>query len=216
MYFTKILSFALLVTLSAVPAGAQAPAAENAPATATESPVGPPALQEQYTSLRDGSNSYQDYKVIKRVQLDAFWRTVTDSLEERRAQIATAQAQIEGHAAEVSGLQTQIVEQTERITTLEYEKERFSWMGLDVLKDTYSTAVWGLIGILFITALFALFRYRQSHRLIAGSRRDYDQLRAELEDFRRRTHEREVRIKRELQTERNRVEELKQKLPIYQ
>lgn len=173
------------------------------------------SLQDQFVELKNDANTFQDYKVVKKVRLDSFWNTVTDSLNAHHEELTATHQQVGTLRGEVSGLKTQLNEQVSRVETLEYEKARLNFLGLDLMKDTYSTVVWGLIFALLIATLVALYRYRMSHRITANTRRDHLQLQAEFEEFRRRTHEREVRIKRELQTERNRVEEMKQKLPIY-
>ena len=177
----------------------------------------PPAatLKQQFEELKEGSNSYQDYKVVKETRLNAFWHTVADTLAQYQQQVAANRKQISELSQEVAVVKGQLNEQQSQVSSLEHDKARITFLGMDLLKNTYTTVVWLLIGTLFVTLLTLLYRFRISHRITAGTQRDHAHLQEEFEEFRKRAHEREVRIKRELQTERNRVEEIKQKLPIY-
>jgi septal ring factor EnvC (AmiA/AmiB activator) len=68
-----------------------------------------------------------------------------------------------------------------------------------------------LIFALLIAALVLYFRFQSANRITQQTRKEYQTLQSEFDEHRQRTRENETKLKRDLQTEINRVEELKGK-----
>ena len=51
-------------------------------------------LDERYVLMKDGSQTYQNYKVIKENILDGFWKMTIDSLTTQKQKLAVANAEI--------------------------------------------------------------------------------------------------------------------------
>ncbi len=85
-------------------------------------------------------------------------------------------------------------------------------MGMQVLKDRYIFTNWIIIGLLLTIAIFAFVRYQMSNRVASAARRDYEEVKQELESYRQKLLESKTSLGRELQTERNKIEELYQEI----
>jgi exonuclease VII large subunit len=219
LIFSCILSFFCL-SVHAQGGQATTPGA-GASATPTEqAPVAPRpisgTLSRQFSEMKDRANSYEDYKVIKQHQLDGFWRNVQDSLQKDRKAIAAAQQEIDEQKAELSQLKQALQTKEQSIQKSSYDNERISVLGLQVLKDTYVYTNWAIIFGLLVVVGVAWFKYKSSNRIASDARKEHNEIKKELEIYKQRLLDNKQQLGRELQTERNRVEELNQQIATLQ
>ncbi|NEN24422.1 hypothetical protein G3O08_13000 [Cryomorpha ignava] len=177
-----------------------------------DEPETPNDLQNQFQEMKSSSNNYQIYKVVKETSLDDFWKSVADTLIEDRNQIQSLKAEVAGLNNELSELKNQVSERDASLEEQEYQIEHMSFLGMGLTKGTYVTFTWVLIFILFIAALILYFRFNSANKITVKAKNDYNSLDEEFEAHKKRSRETESKIKRELQTELNTVQELKQKL----
>ena len=172
----------------------------------------PNTLENQYIELKKESNNYQAYKVVREVKLDEFWSAVADTLSEARSEISGLKAEVKDLKSNVAKLEAGIAERDSSLSEQEYQIEHMSFLGLDMTKTGYTTFTWSIIFILIISVLILYFRFNSANRVTKNTRKEYAQLQEEFEDHKKRTREKETKLKRDLQTEINQVEELKAKL----
>ncbi|SDK61085.1 hypothetical protein SAMN05421823_10360 [Catalinimonas alkaloidigena] len=172
-------------------------------------------LNAQFESLKKSSNRYEDYKVVKEFKLNALWKNVQDSVQVLQTQIGTLQQQLASQEQELQDLKGQLAKRGEELERSERQNATISFLGMDVLKETYSTVMWSIVGILLVLMLGAIYKFQSSNKVTTRTRREYEALNEEFEEFRKRSREREIKIKRELQTERNHLEELRQKISYH-
>lgn len=170
------------------------------------------SLPEQYEELKSKSNNYQIYKVVKEASLDAFWGGVRDTLKAERARIASLNAEVEGLNKEVSSLKAEVASRDKRLEEQEHMIEHMTFLGIPLTKTTYITFTWILIFGLFIAALVLYFRFNAAHRITSQTRKEIQSIREEFDTHRQRTRENETKLKRDLQTEINKVEELQSRV----
>lgn len=169
-------------------------------------------LPNQYDDLKSNSNNYQIYKVVKETSMDAFWFSVRDTLKAERAEITSLKNEVAGLKKEVSSLNAQVSERDTKLQEQEHMIEHMSFLGISLTKGTYVAFTWVLIFILFAAALVLYFRFHGAHKVTAETRREIESIQLEFESHKQRTRENETKLKRDLQTELNRVEELKAQL----
>ena len=172
----------------------------------------PQTLREQYLNLKEQSNNYQNYKVVNEYSMDQFWASVSDSLKQYNQEVNTLQHTVDTLRRSVATLQQSVAT---RDTSLAEQKDlidNMTFLGIEVSKSTYRIISWSIIGFLLILLIITYYRFKSSNRITVTTRRDYEQLSEEFEAHRQRTRENESRIKRELQNEINRVEELREML----
>ena len=169
-------------------------------------------LSDKFEELKKNSNSYQDYKVIKLVKLNAFWQEVTDSLNVLHQNIHTLNKDLQSQKSEITSLNSKIDSLQKSLTDLHYTTDRISFLGIPLLKVTYNTIVWFIIIILAVLGIFFQVRFNRSNRITVQTRKEFQDLSEEFDSFRKRTRENETQLKRDLQTEINKNEELQQML----
>ncbi len=173
-------------------------------------------LARQYSEVLEKANSYQEYKVIRKAQLDAFHRSVQDSLARIRKNLVLAQSKIEEQQTQLGSLNQTLLGKEKTIQASQYDNDRIAVMGMQVLKDRYIFTNWIIIGLLLTIAIFAFVRYQMSNRVASAARRDYEEVKQELESYRQKLLESKTSLGRELQTERNKIEELYQEIAYLQ
>jgi septal ring factor EnvC (AmiA/AmiB activator) len=168
-------------------------------------------LKNQFDELKSKSNNYQIYKVVKESSLDNFWSSVRDTIKADRTKINELLKEVAALKSEVSSLNAQVAERDAKLEEQVYQIEHMEFMGIGLTKGTYIVFTWILIFALLIAALILYFRFQSANKITVQTRKEYQSLQNEFEEHRQRTRENETKLKRDLQTEINRVEELKGK-----
>ncbi len=184
--------------LSLRDAAAQASAVKN-----------PSTLREQFVFLKEESNTYKDKKIIRETELNRFWTNVRDSLSQVHQQLALTKSNINARKAEIDTLNAKLESQREMVEESEHASTHISVMGIDILKNNFLSFFWITASVLTLLLLGALYQYRHSKMVTSKTQYNLRAIQRELEDFRKKSLEKERKLRRELQTERNRVEELK-------
>lgn len=223
----KTLSFAFICALITFSAQAQAPAtpaagetkpvtvktqpkiATSASKTAKElPPSNDHSLNGQYQDLLRRSWTQQGYKVINQSRLNGLWKSVQDSLRAEKGRYPVLQSKIAEQAATIEGLKKQVATGEENLQKSTAAVNEVSLLGVGVDKSTYNTVMWGAVIILAAALLIVLFTAGKSIREAKYRRQLYDEVLAEYQSYKVKANEKEKKLARELQTERNRIEEL--------
>ncbi|WP_276496309.1 hypothetical protein [Pontibacter litorisediminis] len=212
----KALFFSIALMCSATLVQAQGSKAEKAPAANAK-------LEKQFESLKNSSNTWQGYKVVKITSLESFWKTVQETvatkdkklenfeaeadakLQEARKDVAAQEQQLQAMQEEVKKKEAEIQQSIHDITHI-------SVLGVDLPKQFYVLLNSGIIIALLIALGVMVVQHKSSKSIASEKRKAFDEMELELNEYKKSARERELKIKRELQTELNRVEELKQQL----
>jgi uncharacterized protein HemX len=133
-----------------------------------------------------------------------------------RKNLKQAQSKITEQQAQLNGLNQTLQGKEKTIQDIQYGNDRIAVLGMQVLKDRYIMTNWIIIGLLAVIATFAFIRYQMSNRVAVAARRDYEDVKQELESYRQKLLESKTALGRELQTERNKIEELYQEIAYLQ
>lgn len=160
-------------------------------------------LDNQMTDAFDKSNSYQEYKVIKKTQLATLKRNILDSVSTLERKITGLESEIKNQNTEIDSL-TQNLKQTQENLAASKEKEDgIELFGILTSKATYNTIMWFIIGILLLISGFLFYRFLNSHKITKAAQLKMAEIEIELEDNRRNSLEREQKLRRKLQDEIN-------------
>lgn len=183
-----------------------------AQAQTTEEATGDLSLKSRYQEMLDKAESYTEYKVIKRTTLNEFYKASQDSLASDRKEISSLKNQVADQKSQISQLSSRISDLEAQLAKSEELRESLSFLGIDLNKTTYHWIVWVLIGGLAGFGLFAYTSFIRSNSITAKTKKEYAELEVEFDEHKKNAHEKQIKLARELQTERNTVEELKAKL----
>lgn len=170
------------------------------------------SLTAQFNALKAKSNSYQEYKVIKVVSLNSLWKNVEDSLAAIHKEILEANNEIAGQNQKLDSLKNKLEAREKALEKSEYDIAHLQVLGMDVEKDSYVSFTWGVFFVLLLILAIAIAKFKSSNKVAVEKKADYEELSQELNDYKQKAREKEIKLMRELQTERNTIEELNQKI----
>lgn len=192
MRFLRLLPFLLLTT----------------PAWAQVNPESIP-LSARYLLMKTQSETYNDYKVIKEFQLDRFWAITKDTLRAGKATLAERSKQIADMEAEVSRLRLALEQKEIAQSDLVFDSTHIRFMGMALTKRSFVTGV----VVVILALVFGLAVVSGRMRLLVMAVQEKMELAnltlRELEEFKRKSLEKQIKLSRELQNERNKLVELK-------
>jgi hypothetical protein len=162
-------------------------------------------LRERYLLMKTSSQTFQDYKVIKEYILDGFWKMTMDSIQANRKTLAEANQRINQLENDLVSIKTTLAEQQNAVKDIEYDSKHISLLGIPFTKNVFRGFVFTIIGALiaFIVVLSGYWRVSKSsmkeQKLIVES------LTREFEEYKRKALEKQTKLSRELQNERNKL-----------
>ncbi|MFT6882093.1 MAG: hypothetical protein ACI83W_002636 [Marinoscillum sp.] len=169
----------------------------------------PTSLNERYDKLMEKASNYQQYKVIKETQIVELWASVNDTLNDKTDEVSSLKSSLVGSKSQIDSLKVKLNQANIELENSEESNATISFFGADLNKGTYHALVWGIIILLIAgcAGLYLMFLGSNSHT--SRLKRDNEFLRNELEDFKDKSRETQVRLKRELQTAVNALEDIK-------
>ncbi len=164
-------------------------------------------LQEKYDNMLESTETYEQYKVIPRTSLNGFWAEVKDSLNqstqtirELRNQAADQQANTISQLAKVDDLQSQLDESLNLNDTIYF-------IGIPFSKVGYHLMVWLIIVVLAVLGVICYFMFMRSNRVTTRVKKEHETLIEEFEEHKSKAREAQIKLKRELQTAVNQLNE---------
>ncbi len=166
-------------------------------------------LNEQYLQMKVKSQTYGEYKVIKETILDAFWKTTTDSVKKGKSLLSEVR---EGNVlllAQLQSAQFEIKQKDQSIEELTHAGTHINVLGLDLHKGVFvSFALLTILGLLVVLGLIS-GRLKLIYLAMKDKMETVTILSQEFETYKRKALEKQMKLSRELQDERNRLLELR-------
>jgi cell division protein FtsL len=164
----------------------------------TSAQVPDTTLAGQYEAVVTKSGSYKIYKNVQKVKIEQLWKNVTDSLKKEKQIAADSKAQLEKGLAEIPLLQAEIKELKDANSPIKK---------LSNVSNT--NLLWGLVILLSAGIVFVIYRSRSAVQEVKDQQERYEELNTEFREYKSKAAEKERKLARELQDERNLVDELK-------
>jgi uncharacterized protein HemX len=205
----RLLPFLILFLMSGsfFKAAAQDTTKVAPPAAAIQ--VADPSLKGQYEALLSKSKTYYTYKLINPVRLTAFYRSVADSIRKERSSSKSAQAKIKAQAATIDTLNNQIEGKENSLESTNAKVNEISFLGISFSKSTYNTIVWSIIIVLGLALAIVIIRSAKNIHEAKYRTELYEEVSKEYQTFKVKANEKEKKLARELQDERNKLDEYK-------
>lgn len=169
------------------------------------------SLQRQYEDLLKHSWMQQGYKVVNPTRLSALWQNVTDTLKNTKKELATAKQKLNEQAKQISELKKITGSEGTTIADSSASANQIQVLGMSVDTSTYNWIVWGAIVVLGVGLAAVLFSTARNSNEARHNKKLYEEISSEYQAYKTKAKEKEQKLSRELQTERNTLEELLQK-----
>ncbi len=197
----------------AIPA-ATAPAITPPAAQKPQIVVNPIKTQIDPAQLNDKSlNGQYQYLLTKTYNyqqplISALWKNVMDTLKGERNKLHETQAKLTAQTKTVSSLQADVTSKDQTLSESNARVDAISLFGIVLPKSTYNLIMCGLvvclaIALAIVIATTAKYKHEAKYRIEL-----YEEIDEEYKTFKAKANEKEIKLARELQTERNKVDEL--------
>jgi uncharacterized protein YlxW (UPF0749 family) len=170
-----------------------------------------PSLKGQYEEILSRSKTLNGFKLVNPSRLSAFWKNLRDTLSSERKQLAPLKTKITDQNKTITALKTQLTGSQNLIDVSNARLNEISFLGISFTKSTYNTMVWTLIILLAIALAIVVIRSAKSIQEAKYRSTLYEEISSEYQSYKVKANEKEKKLARELQDERNKLEELKGK-----
>ncbi len=167
------------------------------------------SLNGQYKFLLSRTRtSPEGYKLVNPSRMNLLWKNVNDTLRKERVEKKAVQQKLTDQEKTITYLKTEISSKEASINNNTNKLNEIIFLGISFNKGTYNVIVWSIIVLLTI-ALIVVFATSGKKILEAKHRIQlYDEISEEYQTFKSKTVEKERKLARELQDERNKLDEL--------
>jgi hypothetical protein len=164
-------------------------------------------LNERYKEMKAGSQTFKDYKVIKETVLDKVWKITSDSIANKEKQLAEAEEQITNLKNELNTTRAAIEAKEASMKDIIYDSTHISVLGIPFTKGFFILLAAAVIGALTVVLSIAFARVKIANSLVKEKTVIADSTVLEFEDFKKKSMEKQTKLSRELQNERNKWQE---------
>lgn len=166
------------------------------------------SIENQFEYLTKKSNSWKDqrgqrYEVIKVQWIEKIKKNTLDSLKAVHKTLNDTKAIVTKQDEEISKLKTSLSSTKGTLEQTNTEKDSMSLFGIQMSKGGYKGLMWSIIGSLLALASFFMYRFKSSNAITKEAQKSLAETEEEFEDHRRIALEREQKVRRQLQDERN-------------
>jgi hypothetical protein len=166
-------------------------------------------LEQKWGKMLDKAENYDPYKVIKKTELADFWKATNDSIQRYQKELKSERGVIASQKSEVVTLKAQNVELTNKLSQNETDKNSVSFLGIKANKFAYLSTLCLLLVIALVGIGMLYYLYKNSNDVAVQKVNAYQVLSKEFDEYKQGKIEMERKLRRELQTQVNKLEELK-------
>lgn len=140
--------------------------------------------------------------------LGAFHKSVMDTLHQARVELKAAQAKVTSQNKLIDSLQNDIKSNDASLNASNAKVDSISMFGILLPKSTYNLIMWGLVVVFGVIAVIVIARSGSYSREAKYRVQLYNELDEEYKNYKIKANEKEKKLARELQTERNKLDDL--------
>jgi hypothetical protein len=163
-------------------------------------------LRDQWTSMINSAESYNEYKIIKLTKLQDFRGAFNDSLNSYSVNLAELKTESAQLKTEVESLKSDLAEMSNNWQLSESTNAEISFLGLTFRKSFYNALVWSIIALLSIVVFVMYSRIKRVCSVVKRVKGAYSRISDEYRSHRYQATEHQIKLKRELQTALNKLE----------
>ena len=161
------------------------------------------SVDSQFEYVIKKSNNYQQYEVIPKEWMQQLRSQVADTLTGMRSEKSELKQELNRRASKIKELTNQLASTQDSLQNSRAAQDEMTLLGAAMTKGNYRLVMWSVIGILFLLLLIFIIRFRQSNVITVRSKENLANLQEEFDQHRKRSLEREQKLRRELQDELN-------------
>lgn len=165
-------------------------------------------IQQQFDDFYENQTStWQEYKLVKMPRLKNFWKVVSDTIRAKENQIAAANSSIAQLNNQLGEVNAALSSTQAELAASEALNDSIAFIGIQMNKAAYNTLVWLIIAGLAVGIVSMYLMYLSNHRVTREARKHLVKIEEEYTAHQERARENQAKLKRELQTALNTLQE---------
>ena len=161
------------------------------------------SIKGQFDRIYRISTTYQTYKVINRDEYEKLKSNVLDSLKSSKKLISEKENLLKTERDNVEVLNSILNTTKLDLDTAQQKENSIFLFGTHLNKTTYNLILWFIIILLFVGLGFFVFKFSKSNVLTNEAQSNLLNIEKEFDDHRKKSIEREQKLRRQLQDEIN-------------
>jgi preprotein translocase subunit SecF len=166
-------------------------------------------VDHQFKELIEKSNNYKQYKVIDKKQIHILRKNTNEHIEKLNINIASLKKSVTKKDNRIITLESELAALNTKLTDVNSEKDSLNFLGIQTSKGVYNTLVWSILAMLAFLFIFMSLRFKSSNMTTKAANKQLQTIEEELEEFRHKSIEKEQKLGRQLQDERNKLSKMK-------
>lgn len=163
----------------------------------------PNTVENQFIKTYGKASNWKEYKMITRPDFQSLQKNIVDSVVALKKNIQSKQLKINEQEKSISTLNEKINGLTNNLNSSIDKENKISFIGIGMTKSSYNLLLWSIITVLAITTVFFVLRFKNSNRLTKEAKTNLVEIEQEFEQHRKRSLEKEQKLRRQLQDEIN-------------
>lgn len=165
-------------------------------------------IQEQFDQFYENeTSSWQEYKLVKMPKLKNFWTVVADTIKMKEEKIAAARAEVKSLQGQLATVDQELEETQDSLAASEELNDSIAFVGIKMSKSGYNTFVWLIIVVLIVGIVGLYLIYLRNNKITREARKMLAKVEEEYTAHQEKARENQTKLKRELQTALNTLQE---------
>lgn len=160
-------------------------------------------LESQFSVFKSNASYWDGFFMYKEPQLNEFHKVIMDTVSNLEKTILSEKKEVVKLNKEINSLTTQLSETKVSLAESLEKETTLVTLGIPFNKNAFPPLVYGIIILLILVTLIVLFLFFKSNAVTKETEKRFADLTAELDLQKKNGLEREMKLNRELQTERN-------------
>jgi len=161
------------------------------------------SIENQFEEIYKKSNSYQAYKIIKKRYYQDLKQNTLDSIERSKKIISDKDRLLFTQKNKLKKDSILLSKTTLELKDSIKREKSISFLGILVSKKFYNLLLWGIVIILLMSLSLFIVKFIRNNRTTKKAQRNVIDLEEEFELFRKKSVQREQKLRRQLQDEIN-------------
>ena len=163
----------------------------------------PTPLATLFDSIYTISNSYDRYKIIKKIYFQDLKRQSLDSVENYKQQLIEKESLLKLEIQNFESLKT-LADLTQIALNQSLQKENsITFFGAAKSKKKYNLILWSIVLLLLLGLCYYIYKFNNNKHLTKKAQNSLTEIEQELTAYRKRSLENEQKLRRKLQDEIN-------------
>ncbi len=163
----------------------------------------PNTIDNQFLKIFKKGNSWHEYKMIKKTEFVSFQKNILDSVSTIKKDVVEKNNIINSQKTTIASLNDNITQLKTDLSIALDKEDNISLLGAPVKKNIYNTILFSIILGLLVALFFFIFKFKNSHSITSTAKKDLLQTEEEFETYRKKSIEKEQKLRRQLQDEIN-------------